>query len=390
MARISEVAMINPRMSKELRSDIDRKVAFLPMAAVKENGQFENVETKILGEVSKGYTYFERGDIIFAKITPCFENGKATCLDNLPLEVGFGSTEFHVLRGNDGVDGRYLFHMIWNPTFRFLAARAMTGAAGQKRVPTPFVKDFQIPMPPLSEQKRIAAILDKADAICRKRQDAIVLADTFLRSVFLKMFGDPVANPMGWDEVYFGEVLSGKMSNGLSPSSTGSYPGVVYTLSSITGVTFNEAAKKEALFDKKPSQYYAQQHSFMICRGNGNKNLVGRGKFPIGDFKTTMVPDTIITAPVETSSIAPKFLEMFWANKYVRRQIEKASRTTNGIHKINQGALNKTMILVPPIVMQNEYQEIAHNVQSYIAKISSNVEETLFSSLQQRAFRGDL
>ncbi|TWU41880.1 restriction endonuclease subunit S [Novipirellula artificiosorum] len=203
---ISEVVDVNPRIPTEIASDIKRKVDFVPMAQLSEQGDVTPNGSRHLGDVMKGYTYFENGDVIVAKITPCMENGKAAFVDNLPHQIGFGSTEFHVLRPSDSVDGRYLFYMVWNSKFRNEAEGNMTGSAGQKRVPKAFFDRFVIPLPPLSEQKRIADILDKADAIRRKRRDAISQAETILRSAYSQIFGDPVANPQNWPVEDLGSI----------------------------------------------------------------------------------------------------------------------------------------------------------------------------------------
>ena len=209
---ISQLAEINPRVPNEAKGNMALPVSFLPMSAISEKGYIENEEVRIIGDVFRGYTYFERGDVLVAKITPCLENGKAAIADKLSHKIGFGTTEFHILRPKKGTHPRYLFHQIWNPRFRFYATRAMKGAAGQKRVPVDFFDRYEVPFPKYDEQKRIAAILDKADGIRRKRQQAIQLADEFLRSVFLDMFGDPVSNPKGWDTISLGEwadILTG-------------------------------------------------------------------------------------------------------------------------------------------------------------------------------------
>ena len=194
---LAQITQINPKLPKD--TDESQHVSFLALASVSEDGRILEQETRVLAETKKGYTYFERGDVLLAKITPCFENGKAALVDNLEYQIGYGSTEFHVLRADpELLDSKYLFYMVWSDQFRFLGEKSMQGAAGQKRVSADFVKQFEIPLPPLAEQKRIAAILDKADALRRKRQQAIDLADQFLRSVFFDMFGDPVTNPKGW------------------------------------------------------------------------------------------------------------------------------------------------------------------------------------------------
>jgi len=206
---ISHVVDVNPRIPTEIASDGRREVDFVPMAQLSEQGYVTPNVSCPLADVLKGYTYFENGDVIVAKITPCMENGKAAFVDNLPHKIGFGSTEFHVLRPRESVDGRYLFYMVWNPEFRKEAESDMTGSAGQKRVPKAFFDRFEIPLPPLSEQKRIADILDKADAIRRKRQEAV----ESLKAMRQAALYDTVLNSKkraDWREERLGEVADVK------------------------------------------------------------------------------------------------------------------------------------------------------------------------------------
>ena len=205
LVRIDSVADINPRLPKE--TDETQKVSFLGMASVSEDGCLLDEEFRVLSETKKGFTYFSKTDVLLAKITPCFENGKCLKPGQIENEIGYGSTEFHVLRAHEGrLDAKYLFYMVRSKHFRFNGEHSMSGAAGQKRVSADFLKGYEIPLPPLKEQKRIAAVLDKADNLRRKRQQAIQLADEFLRSVFLDMFGDPVTYPKRWDSVKLGDI----------------------------------------------------------------------------------------------------------------------------------------------------------------------------------------
>jgi len=110
-AAIGEIAVVNPRQPTR-SSDDCASVPFIPMAAVSENGGILTEVRRPLSDLKSGYTYFERGDIILAKITPCFENGKVAHLDSLSHPFGFGSTEFHVLRAGPGLDPRYLYHAV--------------------------------------------------------------------------------------------------------------------------------------------------------------------------------------------------------------------------------------------------------------------------------------
>ena len=134
-------------------------VSFVPMAAVNEQlGTITHREERPIAAVSKGYTAFEEGDVLFAKITPCMENGKVALARDLTNGIGRGSTEFHILRPSDRVLGEYIYYFVRQPSFRAEAKRNFTGTAGQQRIPKEFLENTLIPFPPLDEQRRIAGI----------------------------------------------------------------------------------------------------------------------------------------------------------------------------------------------------------------------------------------
>jgi type I restriction enzyme S subunit len=136
-------------------------VTFAPMAAVGElTNSIDLTRTRPLEEVRNGFTRFRSGDLLFAKITPCMENGKIAIVPEIPHGVGAGSTEFHVLRAGPGVDVRYICHFVMQDAFRQSARRAMSGGVGQQRVPSQFLKDAVIPVPPSAEQARIVAAVN--------------------------------------------------------------------------------------------------------------------------------------------------------------------------------------------------------------------------------------
>jgi len=135
-----------------------------------------------------GFTYFRRGDVIVAKITPCFENGKGACLQDLPTSFGFGSTEFHVIRPLETVMAPYIYRVTTLSEFRRLGADEMTGAAGQQRVPVEFIANFQIPLPPQTEQTAIVEYLEahtaKIDAaIAASRKEIELLREYLTRLI---------------------------------------------------------------------------------------------------------------------------------------------------------------------------------------------------------------
>jgi type I restriction enzyme S subunit len=149
-----------------------REVIFLPMEAIGERGELDLSTVRDIEDLRSGYTQFFDGDVLIAKITPCFENGKGALVSGMLSGVGFGTTELHVLSPASDFDGRFLYFITASPPFRRLGEASMTGAAGQKRVPESFVRDFRIPVPPLPQQRAIADYLDRETA----RLDALVAA----------------------------------------------------------------------------------------------------------------------------------------------------------------------------------------------------------------------
>lgn len=160
-ARVDKVCDVNPRLNKAEISD-DLLVSFVPMPAVGAgDGSIDVSQERPASEVKKGFTSFKQGDVLFAKITPCMENGKMAVVPKVVNGYGFGSTEFHVLRPKEGIDARYVYYFVSSQNFRGVAERYMTGAVGQKRVSTTYLKEQLIPIAPPEQQTRIVAEIEK-------------------------------------------------------------------------------------------------------------------------------------------------------------------------------------------------------------------------------------
>ena len=158
---LAHVTEFNPRRHSVPPADADL-VSFVPMRAVtEESGHIDSEACRPWSEVKKGYTAFQNGDVIFAKITPCMENGKFALASALHGGRAAGSTEFHVFRAKPGLLPKYLFHFLFTPYVRRGAKRNMKGAAGQLRVPIQFFEGLRIPLPAPEEQKRVVDYLDE-------------------------------------------------------------------------------------------------------------------------------------------------------------------------------------------------------------------------------------
>lgn len=151
LTTLGECTLLNPRKPKNIPDDL--KVSFVAMPSVSEKGIIDASTIKNYGEVNKGFTYFEEDDVLFAKITPCMENGKGCVATGLCNRVGFGSTEFHVLRPVSGKSNPYWIYAITSmKSFRDMAKKNMTGTGGQLRVPVSFLENFEIACPPIELQ----------------------------------------------------------------------------------------------------------------------------------------------------------------------------------------------------------------------------------------------
>ena len=196
--KLGEVTHINPKLPFANIPN-ETMVTFLPMKMVKElSGEYDLTEERKYSEVKKGFTPFTNGDVIFAKITPCMENGKIAVLNNLKNKIGFGSTEFHVFRTKEELNNQYLFYFLIQESFRGEAQHNMTGAVGQKRVPRIFLENSIVPLPPIKEQFTIVKEIEKrfseADNLEKAIDESLAKAETLRQSILKQAFEGRLVN----------------------------------------------------------------------------------------------------------------------------------------------------------------------------------------------------
>lgn len=177
LAKLSSCCDVNPpKIGADLPDTY--KVSFIPMASVSERGDIDTSDVIDLSEVRSGFSSFVENDVLFAKITPCMENGKGAVARRLFNKIGFGSTEFHVLRPKTNLCNPYWLYALTSlKEFRLIAEQRMTGSAGQKRVPAKFLSDFEISIPPIELQNKYVDFtkqLDKSKLILQKQLDDLV------------------------------------------------------------------------------------------------------------------------------------------------------------------------------------------------------------------------
>ena len=183
LKKLGECCSINPRRPNITLHDTD-KVSFVPMSAVSEDGYLVDMIDEEYGNVKKGFTYFENNDVLFAKITPCMENGKGAIAHGLTNGIGMGSTEFHVLRPIDEISSPYwLLALTQLPVFRERAAKNMSGTGGQKRVGASYLEHFMVGLPSIEEQRHFEAIYKQADKSKFELRKSIDAIDQVIKSL---------------------------------------------------------------------------------------------------------------------------------------------------------------------------------------------------------------
>lgn len=186
---LSDLVEINPRKSEISDHDKSLPVSFVGMADVGENGSLNLSRESTIHECWNGYTYFKEGDVLFAKITPCMENGKGAIAIGLENKIGFGSTEFHVLRPKkDITKATWIYYLSYSERFRKVAESFMTGSAGQKRVPSYFFEQFKVNNPPIHKQDEFEDIVNSIKNIKKKIEFSLNKSKELLSSLMNNAF----------------------------------------------------------------------------------------------------------------------------------------------------------------------------------------------------------
>jgi type I restriction enzyme, S subunit len=381
--QLGEVCEINPGTDFDFGPD--DVCSFVPMEAVDDvDARIERPATRPFKEVAKGYTPFAENDVIVAKITPCMENGKCAIARNMRSGFGFGSTEFHVLRATKHVIPEWLFYFWRFPPTRKLAAKNMTGSAGQKRVPASFVDTVEIPLPPLSEQRRIAGQLEQADRLRRTRRYALELSDTFLPAAFLKLFGDPVRNTKGWPCTELEDIASvdrGKFTP--RPRGDPSYYGGKFPFIQ-TGDISNSGGRLNSWTQTLNEKGVKVSRSFpprtvVIA-------IVGAtiGMTAILELEVYCT-DSVVGIQVDTAKATPEYMEMllrFWRPVFLAQAPETARAN------INLDTLRPLRIPIPPLPLQEQFALLVarHERLRAVQRESLRQSEHLFQSLLHHAF----
>ncbi len=394
--KLGDVCEIKPP-KREARNKLKETdvVSFAPMEDLGINQKFLNpTKERTLKEVEGSYTYFANDDVLLAKITPCFENGKLGIAKNLKNGIGFGSSEYIVFRTNENLFPEYLYYFLLRPQFIEEGAKRMTGAVGHKRVSKEFIESCTISFPPLPEQKRIVAILDEAfESIAKAKENAEKnlknakeIFESYLQSVFENK-GE------GWEECNLEEYIKLIDYRGRTPVKTE------------TGVRLITAKNVKLGYLELEPQEFINENNYdsWMTRGIPNfGDVIFTTEAPLANvaqINTTeklAFAQRIIVMQPQTNKIDQTFLKYMLVSNPIRTKIlEKGTGAT--VQGIKSRLLKKIQICIPKTITEQ---------QSIVAKLDALSTETkkletiyekkladleeLKKSILAKAFNGEL
>ncbi|UDY22938.1 restriction endonuclease subunit S [Nocardioides sp. Kera G14] len=303
---------------------------------------------------------------------------------NQGADCAIGRSVAAVRPRKDSIDPEFLYRFLSTTVARL---RGGSQGAAQGVITREMIGSLTLRLPPLPEQRRIAAILDHADALRAKRRQVLAHLDSLTQSVFAEMFSE------GAFPLERAGALMPDMRNGLSPATAGTHQAQVLTLSAVTQGPFDPSSVKAGVFAvEPPADKRITDRDFLMCRGNGNKALVGVGTYSKENRPDLVFPDTVIAGTVDTAMVRLPFLEAAWKRREVRAQIEAVARTTNGTYKVNQKTLAGVMVPVPPLDLQDAFATRVARVGEQVRAVrrAAESDDELFASLESHAFRGEL
>jgi type I restriction enzyme S subunit len=408
---LENITQINPRHPRDL--DDSLPVTFVPMPALNEHEyRFKFQEERPLGMVRKGYTHFAEGDVLFAKITPCMENGKAAIAFGLRNGLGCGTTELHIFRPKEGIDSKYLYFFVHQESFRRNAVQNFTGTAGQLRVPVSFVAKAEIPLPPIAEQRRIVSklekLLEKVES-CRTRLENIpVLLKRFRQSVLAAACSGRLT--ADWRDENIGDNnltetwllqplsdLSILITKGASPK----WQGVEYTDRGVLFVTSENVGTGKMIFEGK-SKYVEPkineiQPRSILRKGDLLTNIVGAsiGRSAIFESDEFANINQAVALVRLNESVNKKYI-LLVLNSPILIDHMHTEKVDVARANLNLADVANFPIPVPPLSEQHEIVRrveelfaLADRIEVRYQKAKDQVDK-LTQSILAKAFRGEL
>ena len=383
---LAEVATIDRRAVKPY--DLDGQDLYVGLENITSDGEFERVFAA--GEVGlKSNKFMFTGDhVLYGKLRPYLAKIAA------PDFKGICSTDILPVRPSASLDRRYLLHYLRTPA---MVAHATNNAVGAHlpRLNPKALESFEIPLPPIDEQRRIAALLDAAAALRAKRRESLAKLDSLTQAIFVDMFGDPVVNPLGWrdDRVLadVAEVRSG-ITKGRKIGGAQLIP-VSYLAVVNVQDGFIELDPLKSI-DATPVEIekFALHRGDILLTEGGDPDKLGRGAVWYGQVDPCIHQNHVFRVRLVDDCMTPEFLSRLLGSHRGKRYFLRMAKQTTGIASINMTQLRAFPLLEPPRAVQDSFLRRLSCVREAEAAFQYGLEklDELFASSQQRAFRGEL
>lgn len=353
--RLGDIATINPSKSELSKYSDNTMVSFVEMASVTNDGVIREKIDRPLKELRKGsYTYFAENDVIIAKITPCMENGKCALATNLTNGIALGSSEFHVIRGNNGCKSEYIYYFLNREVIRKLAAENMTGSSGHRRVPESFYSQFIIPLPSKEVQERIVSQCQKLDMEANEAKENVKILENQIIDIIEQANGK---------KLRLGEICNSNIGLTYKPENiVGSEGTIVLRASNIQNgqLDFVDTVRVNC---KIPNKCFVNNGDVLICVRSGSKNLLGKSAY-ISDITEPMAFGAFMSV---CRSQYNKWIYYWMKSSEYRNQINNLTATMS-INQLTQKALLDLQITLPSIKEQNK-------IISHIEKLEKQIKD---------------
>ncbi|MFI1203010.1 restriction endonuclease subunit S (plasmid) [Streptomyces sp. BHT-5-2] len=388
LATLAELCEVNPRAFTE-EPDDDDLISQVPMAAVEaETGRIDPSMHVPYGDLKKkSLTRFQEDDVLFAKITPCMENGKIAKAQGLAAGRALGSTEFHVLRSHGGVLPEYLMYYLLQRNVRRLAEQHMSGAVGQRRVPRPYLEGLKIPVPPLTEQHRIVAKLDEQLAHVEAGEAAVGRAIVETAQLRASVADAAIQRLADAPVKQLGEILAEPLRNGVSAKATQDGSGVrTLTLSAVTYDEFDDRfTKMTSANPERVASLWLKDGDIFVERSN-SAELVGTSAIYHGPSNWAIYPDLLIRARVDRSVALPDFVALVLRTRRVQFYFRQRARGLSGsMPKIDQSTIESVEIPLPSLTRQEETVRWVQRQEEEIDPLAATVGQAQAESGNLRA-----
>ncbi|MEU8648906.1 restriction endonuclease subunit S [Streptomyces sp. NPDC048737] len=385
---LRELCIVNPRAFDDEPGD-DDDISQVPMASVEaESGRIDASTHVRYGDFKKkSLTHFQENDVLFAKITPCMENGKIALAQGLLGGRALGSTEFHVLRSRGAVLPEYLMHYLLQRDVRANAEQNMSGAVGQRRVPRPYLESLEIPVPPLAEQRRIVTEIEQQISHIEAGEEALAEAARRVSDLRSSIADAAISqhSESPWEKLQ--GLLREPLRNGVSAKATTDGTGVrTLTLTAVTRNDFSSQFTKVTSADpKRIKNLWLEDQDIFVQRSN-SAELVGTSAIYQGERNWAIYPDLLIRVRVDQSRVLPEYTALALRTNRILFYFRQNARGLSGsMPKIDQATIENVDFPVPPLPQQRQAIEWVKQQGAAIDPLAASVSEAQAESAELRA-----